>query len=94
MGAVSINLRNISDIEERTFSFDISGEVSLFDMLSAWGALYAPGLAKRVFDPETGGIASTIMIIKNGRSVKSDDPRTTIVSPGDDITVFPIIVGG
>ena len=94
MGAVSLIIRNIPDIEEKTFSFDIPGDVSLFDMLSAWSEENAPGLTKRVFDPETGCISGTIMIIKNGRSVKSEDPRVTIVSPGDEITVFPIIVGG
>jgi len=93
MGAVSIKLRNILDIEESTFTYDIPGQVSLFDMLNEWGVSNAPGLAQRVFDPETGGVASTIMVIQNGRSVKSDDPKKTIVTPGDEITIFPIIVG-
>jgi len=94
MGAVSLLLRNISDVEERKYTIDIPGDVSLFDMLSTWSEENAPGLTKRVFDPETGDVSGTMMVIKNGRSVKSEDPRVTIVSPGDEITVFPIIVGG
>ena len=94
MGSVSIQILKIPDIKESVFSYDIAGEASLFDLLNAWGAKNAPGLPKRVFDNETGGIASTILVLRNGRSVKSEDPRTTIVAPGDSITITPIIVGG
>jgi len=94
MGSVSIRLLNISDIKESKFSYDIAGEACLSDVLNNWGAQNAPGFLKRVFDPETGSIASTILILKNGRSVKSEDPKTTMVSPGDVIIIMPILVGG
>jgi len=94
MGSVSIQLSNITDPAENMFTYDIDCAVSLFDMLSAWGAQSAPGLLKRVFDPESGSIASTILILINGRSVKSEDPRTTMVSPGDTIMIMPILIGG
>jgi len=81
-------------VEENEFSYDISGEISLFDLLNTWGAQNAPGLLKRLFDPELGSIASMILILINGYSVKSDDPKTTMVSPGDIIFIKPVLVGG
>ena len=94
MGSVSIQLSNIKDVEESEFTYEIAGEASLFDMLNTWGAQHAPSLRERLFDPESGGIATTILILKNGRSVKSEDPKTTMVSPGDVLMIMPILVGG
>ena len=94
MGSISIQLSSISDIDESMFSYDIASEATLFDVLGTWGARDAPDLMKRVFDPETGGIAASILILKNGRSVKSEDPKMTMVSPGDAIIIMPILVGG
>jgi len=94
MGGVSIKLQNITSVKESLFTFDITNDISLFELLNSWGALHAPELPGRVFCAETGIIASTMMVIINGRSVKSDDPKTTMVSPGDEILITPIIVGG
>ena len=94
MGSVSIQLSNVSNIKERMFSYEIAGKASLFDVLNTWGAQNAPDLLKRLFDLETGSIASTILILLNGRSVKSEDPKTTMVSPDDAIIIMPVLVGG
>ena len=94
MGGVSIKLTSFPGMEESVFSFDIACETSLFDVVSEWGAQNAPDILRRVFDLQTGGVAGNMLIIQNGRSVKSDDPKTTMVSPGDAITIAPIIIGG
>ena len=94
MGVASIQLSNIPDIKKSFFSYDIGDEASLFETLNAWGAEEAPGVLKRIFDPETGSIAGTMIVLINGRSVKSEDPKKTMVSPGDVILIAPILVGG
>lgn len=94
MSCVTIRLSNISNMEESEFLYDIAGESCLFDVLNAWSAQNAPGPLKRIFDPEIGSIAGSILILLNGRSVKSKDPKTTMVSPGDVITIMPVLIGG
>lgn len=94
MGVVSIQISNIPDVKESMFLYDIGDEACLFDTLNAWGTEKAPGVLKRIFDPETGSIAGTMIVLINGRSVKSEDPKKTTVSPGDVILIAPILVGG
>ena len=94
MGSVSIRLMNFPSVADGGFSHELTGETSLYELLSEWGGQCAPSILKRLFEPESGGVAATILILLNGRSVKSDDPKTTMVSPGDEITIAPILLGG
>ena len=94
MGTVSIHLMNGFQLEKNTFTFCIDDTMSLYDLMHEWGAQEAPEALGRLFHHETGYIAPTILILLNGRSVKSDDPRKTMVSSGDRIAVTTILVGG
>ena len=94
MGSLSIQISNIPDINERVYSFDLAGETCLFDVLDAWCAQNAPGTLDKIIDPQTRLVAATTLVTVNGRSVKSDDPKTTMAAPGDSIYVTKIIVGG
>ena len=94
MGSVSIRFANGFKLETNDYLFDITNTVSLADLMGAWCGQNAPEILGRLFKPETGEIAVSIMITLNGRSVKSDNPRMTMVSPGDSIFITPILVGG
>ena len=82
------------NLGENEFSYEVAGVVSLADLLNGWCSQNAPSLIERVFDKDTGCIAGTAMVLLNGRSVKSEDPKTLMVSPGDSISVMPILIGG
>lgn len=94
MADVSIRVSSGFNLKEPEFRHDIAGQMNLFDLLTEWSAQNAPEVLKRFFDPETELIASTTLILLNGRSVKSDNPKTTMVSPGDSIYITPILLGG
>jgi len=94
MGSVSIRLMNGFYLEKDTFAYDVSDSMSLYNLLHEWGAKEAPEALDRLFDQTTGYIAQTILILVNGRSVKSDNPKTVMVSPGDTVAITTILVGG
>ena len=96
LGAITLSLSHgfLLNFERNEFLCEIAGETSLFDLLTGWCSENALELLERLFDKNTGAIAGTVMILLNGRSVKSDDPKTLMVSPGDNMTIFPILVGG
>jgi len=93
-GTVSIALSPAFQNAANSFAFEIAGPISLTALLNEWGSRNAPKLLAKLFDPETGFVADSILIVLNGRSVKSDDPETTIVSPGDSLYISPIVLGG
>jgi sulfur carrier protein ThiS len=94
MGSVSIRLAPGFSMEKNEFSYDIQEQTNLADLMVKWGSQHSPEALDRLFDPETEYIASTMMILLNGKSVKSDDPKTTMISPGDSIYITPILLGG
>ena len=96
MGTVSITLSPgfLLDLKDNEFSYEIPDSTSLAELLGGWCSINAPELIERIFDKETGGIAGTAMVLVNGRSVKSDDPKTLQIHPGDSISVLPILIGG
>lgn len=94
MGSVAINLAPGFQREESAFTWEIPAPVCLADLLEDWGSRCAPELLGRLFDREAGGIAASILILVNGRSVKSEDPRATMVSPGDSVLIAPVLLGG
>jgi len=79
---------------DSSFTYEITGQITLTDLMYDWGRQNAPGVPDRLFDPVTGYIAGTMLVLLNGRSVKSDDPKTTMVYPGDVIYITPILIGG
>ena len=94
MGSVSIRFSSGFDIPTTGFSYDITNTVSLVDLMNTWCGQNAPEVFGKIFDSETEYIAATMLITLNGRSVKSDNPKTTMVSPGDSLYITPILVGG
>ncbi|MCL2166381.1 MAG: hypothetical protein FWH49_03735 [Clostridiales bacterium] len=66
----------------------------LTDLLEQWSSRDAPGAADKIMDRENGCIAAAVLILLNGRSVKSEDPETVLISPGDSIKIMPILLGG
>ena len=94
MGSVTIKLASSFHLKENTFSWDIGDRTSLAELLSGWGAANEPELLGKLFNPETGFIAEMVLVLQNGRSVKSVDPKSTTVSPGDSIYITPILPGG
>jgi molybdopterin synthase sulfur carrier subunit len=51
------------------------------------------GLREALFDA-SGQIKSHIIILKNGRSVASQQQLDTVIDEGDVIAVFPPVAGG
>ena len=94
MGNVSIRLALGPILQEKAFSYNITEQISLADLMNEWGSQYAPEVLKQLFDPQTEYIAGSILILLNSRSVKSDDPRKTVISPGDDVFITRILIGG
>ena len=96
MGSVSITLSPgfLLELKDSEFSYDIPGSMSLNDLILGWCAKNAPELPERLFDKNTGGIAGNAMILLNGNSVKSEDPKKLLISPGDKISMHPILIGG
>ena len=94
MGSISITLSNLPDIGRDMFAYELESEKCLYDILRDWCEKSAPGFEKRLFDPVTGGIGATMLVLQNGRSVKSEDPRETMISPGDALSILPILIGG
>lgn len=76
------------------FSFPLTDQMSLAGLLDEWCAQNAPETLDKLIDPQTQCIAASTLITINGRSVKSDDPETTMVSPGDRIYITKILIGG
>jgi len=94
MGIVTIKLASSFRLEENIFSRETGGQTNLTDLLTGWGADHAPDLLGKLFDAETGFISEMVLVLLNGRSVKSGDPKTTMVSPGDSLYITPVLPGG
>jgi hypothetical protein len=94
MGSVSIRFSQSFKPAAGVFLHNIADPVSLFDLMRTWCGNNAPEVFAKLFEPKTEYIAGAMLITLNGRSVKSDNPKTTMISPGDVIYVTPILVGG
>jgi len=50
-------------------------------------------IKKHLLD-KTGELKSDITLMKNGREIKFLDGMGTILESGDEISIFPLVVGG
>ena len=82
------------ELEDAGYSFPVSGQTSLADLLAGYCAEYSPETLEKIIDPRTRLIAAATLVTVNGRSVKSEDPETTMLSPGDSIYITRILIGG
>ncbi|MDR0469853.1 MAG: hypothetical protein LBH09_07770 [Peptococcaceae bacterium] len=94
MGIVSIKLSPDFQFTENAYALSVDKQMPLAVLLDSWGACYAPDFLAKLLNRETGMVAANILIILNGYSVKSEDPMLTMVSPGDNLFIAPILLGG
>jgi MoaD family protein len=65
------------------------------DLLENLFARYGPELRAMVLDAKTGGITPNIQILVNGRPYRTlPDKLKTLLTSGDEISLFPPIAGG
>ncbi|MCL1848997.1 MAG: aldehyde ferredoxin oxidoreductase family protein [Clostridiales bacterium] len=71
-----------------------AGETNLYEVLYEWENEDGSAEMPKTIDESTGYAAASIMILLNGRSVKSEALKTVTVLPGDEIRITPIVIGG
>ena len=53
-----------------------------------------PKAVEAIIDNESGGIKPTILILKNGRNIRFLKGPLTELEDGDEVNIFPPLMGG
>ena len=53
-----------------------------------------PKAVEAIIDNESGGIKPTILILKNGRNIRFLRGLITKLEDGDEVNIFPPLIGG
>ncbi|MGP3667330.1 MAG: ubiquitin-like small modifier protein 1 [Candidatus Bathyarchaeota archaeon] len=84
------SLREIAGEKERTLELD--KPVTVYEALNILSEFYGEKFREEIFEAET--LTENLTILVNGLNIKTLDGVKTVLNDGDEISIFPPIVGG
>jgi len=84
------SLREIAGEKERILEFD--KPITIYEALNILSNFYGEKFREEVFEAETPAEKLTILV--NGLNIKTLNGVKTVLKDGDEVSIFPPVVGG